>query len=659
MRPDAINWSEMKGGLSTVYLPKAQLHRTVWRWIVLLLALQAVFAAGVLSILESPLANASSPRGNAVIAALAGLTVSSVAADPSRLQTSLEALCTHPAIVYAVVLDGEGNVIARGNASDAWRGRVETSATQRSSLGGWIQALLASDRPTRYESALAPVAGAVGARFIIGVSDSASHKSLRSGLLAIGLSLLVSAIIMLPLARRELRAWTAGLHDLHAAIRGLAAGAMPKPVAVGGNAETGYLQLAFNDMAARIAASRKALEETNADLERRVATRTAELHIANTSLSQANRELEEVTDTALRFTDDVAHEFRTPLTVIMEYASMAADGLAGEVTDKQHEFLDCIVDASTEMAQLVDDFLDSGKLRARSLRVDRRPLDVDEIIKSSRQLLEPRAASRKVRLDWGIVDGLPQVFCDPDKARRTIVNLVMNAIKFSPSGGTVTIRADRDDDNRVQFRVSDQGRGLTPEEVRSLFTRFRQGIEGQRSACKGFGLGLNIVRDLVAINLGTVTVESTVGEGSTFAFDIPVSGLQAILDAYSTRLHSCTEPTEFAVFEIRFEPVLIDPSDAQSALDSVLRPLDLQLPGGDGTRVIITECQDATGWKRSLTAALDECTTRDGEGTDRALEIVHVGSWLAPAESSAILAAAMRSGTEVLNHEDSHSLGRR
>src|SRR5690606_6329199 len=140
-------------------------------------------------------------------------------------------------------------------------------------------------------------------------------------------------------------------HELHTAIRRLALDCPITPVAVAGNDEIAYLSVAFNDMAGKLSANRRALLAANAQLEERVAQRTRELDEANRMLQRQNTKLAEVTETALRFTDDVAHEFRTPLTVISECASATVDGLAGPVTDAQTELLTFVMNASGELSE--------------------------------------------------------------------------------------------------------------------------------------------------------------------------------------------------------------------------------------------------------------------------------------------------------------------
>lgn len=450
---------------------------------------------------------------------------------------------------------------------------------------------------------------------------------LVTSLVAFAAGLAVALIGVLVL-RRQLGRWTKGLRHLHEAIRGLAHGANPKPVPVAGDDEIAYLLIAFNDMAGKLLASRRTLIELNEDLERKVAQQTEELRVANLELERKNQTLAQLTDTALRFTDDVAHEFRTPLTVVMEFASIIADGLGGAVTAKQAEFLQFIIDASKDLATLVDDFLDSSKLRAHRLRVDRRSHSVQELLDSVWPLIEARAASKKVVLARKIDADVPAVFADLEKARRTIVNLVVNAIKFSKPSSTVTVAAHQADEISVQISITDQGPGLPPEELATLFERFKQAGEGRRSSAKGFGLGLNIVRDLVALNLGTINVQSAAGRGSTFSFTLPIDRPHAILDCYLNGIRRRAPETSVSVLRVNRDAPSADEGKLRSFLASATYPGDIALGCLDGRSLILVgETIESDRWRERLLRYDQEERQSHGKDVPAALRAERIGTW--------------------------------
>ncbi len=433
-------------------------------------------------------------------------------------------------------------------------------------------------------------------------------------LLIQGASVAVIFVAVAPLANRQIKCWSLGLGSLHAAIHRLSTGAEPKPVPVGGDDEIAYLLLAFNDMAGKLIHGRQALVYANEELEQRIELRTEELRQSNVQLEHKNSELAELTDTALRFTDDVAHEFRTPLTVVMEFASIIADGLGGPVTEKQSEYLQFIVSASGDLANLVDDFLDSGKLRARTLKVDRRVHCVNRILDETWPLLETRAAARRVMLHRDVDSDVSDVFCDSDKVRRTLINLVSNAIKFSKAHDTITISACNTGEG-VEVAIADTGPGLTNEEANTLFQRFKQGHQGHQSTSKGFGLGLNIVRNLVNLNLGSVSVSSQIGKGSRFAFTLPSSDVRSIINSYLTCVNERNPGAVISILRVSRE-ANHEIESIQTFLASTLYSNDIQLrDAADEALIVVGECVQPELWKNRLLCQDMDCRNLHGDSS--------------------------------------------
>ncbi|MGE0479838.1 MAG: ATP-binding protein [Phycisphaerae bacterium] len=281
---------------------------------------------------------------------------------------------------------------------------------------------------------------------------------------------------------------------------------------------------------ARAQHARRAGEEENRRLPEHLQAATAQL-------AQQNRRLAELYDTAHQFVDHVSHEFRTPLAVIKEFAALMRDGLVGETSAAQHNYLGVIVQRVDDLSILIDDMLDISKLEAGALGISRADCGVAEIVERVRTTLERRAAASHARLEFDLAADLPRVYCDPEKAGRVITNLVINALKFCGDHGEVLLRA-RGEPTRheVVVAIIDNGPGIPPESVKLLFERFRQLAGHGRSGMKGFGLGLSIARELVHLNLGDISVESQPGVGSTFSFTIPIAERRALLARYLDRV---------------------------------------------------------------------------------------------------------------------------
>lgn len=362
------------------------------------------------------------------------------------------------------------------------------------------------------------------------------------------------------------------------------------------------------------------LERTNKELSRN-------LKMANAELMAKNDRLAVLTHNAQQFVEDVAHEFRTPLTVIKEFASIMADGIGGEVTAKQVGFLDFISEATSDLANLVDDFLDCGKLRTGMLRVDRQSHDPQEIIDLTWRMIETRAAAKCITIEKVLPSKLPRVFCDAEKASRALLNLVTNAIKFTNPSGCIRIRVISAAGG-VRYEVEDAGPGLTSDEIEQLFERFSQTEEAHKISEKGFGLGLSIVRDLVHINLGAVQIWSTPGEGSVFSFTVPADNTESILSAYMERAKRRDPVTPVTALSAHRETEAPDLESDQHFLSSVCYGNDLVFCLPDTERVLlIGQTSKSSSWIDRLCMA-DESRHADGSGHGvDPLRIEIVGKW--------------------------------
>lgn len=361
------------------------------------------------------------------------------------------------------------------------------------------------------------------------------------------------------------------------------------------------------------------LEQTNRELAR-------ELKRANAELSQKNERLTELTDTAHRFVENVAHEFRTPLTVIREFASIINDGIGGEVTPKQQEYLAHIVGSAGDLAELVNDFLNCSRLRSNLIRVQRERIAVEELISPIWPILQARAASKPARLTRTIPQGTPAVFADPDKAQRAIINLVINAIKYSTPDDEIHLEIAQDGPHLIRILVRDQGPGLPPESVQHLFERFRQGEPTSGHLADGFGLGLSIVKEMAAINLGQVDIESTIGEGSTFSFTLPRANTRSIIDAFIRRAKSHPESRQVTVLSaLACEAHPID--ELTRELSEVAMPFDLTLPAPDRHHAMVLGItNDAAQYRARVEQAINEKRAAHGNPDDQ-ISIELQGHW--------------------------------
>ncbi|HLL84442.1 MAG TPA: ATP-binding protein, partial [Longimicrobium sp.] len=226
---------------------------------------------------------------------------------------------------------------------------------------------------------------------------------------------------------------------------------------------------------------------------------------------------------ATRARDDllsiVAHDLRNPLNLISSAAELVSDGvLAGDrAAERRH--LQIIRRAAGQMNRLIADLLDANRMESGSLSVDMRPESVEQLVAEALTLMCPLAESNGLRLDGAADSDLPPVWADPGRVQQVLSNLIGNAIKFTPRGGTVRVTAQRCGDE-LRFGVSDSGSGIAPEQLPHIFTRFWQADARDR---RGIGLGLSIARAIVGAHAGRIWVESEPGAGATFYFTLPLA----------------------------------------------------------------------------------------------------------------------------------------
>ncbi len=290
---------------------------------------------------------------------------------------------------------------------------------------------------------------------------------------------------------------------------------------------------------------------------------------ANQKLKSKNERLAQMYKMSQQFVDNVSHEFRTPLTVIREFAAIVRDGIDGPVTNDQKSRLSTLINRTDDLANMVDDLLDTSRLEAGLLKTCREEHDLLEIIERVERMLRTRASTKKI--DLKIIDvpkGLA-VFCDEEKLRRVLINLLVNAIKFTPVNGQIEISATMADNDRVCITVSDNGPGIAADELQRIFERFQQVEAHHRMAsCKGFGLGLSIARALASLNLGSLQVSSVEGHGSQFSVLVPVAKLDSILNCYfDQQAKTLAENVEISLLEVY--PDSLNSEERHEAIETI------------------------------------------------------------------------------------------
>ncbi len=214
----------------------------------------------------------------------------------------------------------------------------------------------------------------------------------------------------------------------------------------------------------------------------------------------------------------VTHDLRNPLNIISVGTSLLDDGR--ESQEERAHILEVIKRATARMERLLADLLSLTTVEGgRTLPVMPARMDLRPLIEEVRDGFDRPARAQGRVLECEVAEGLPEVLADRDRVHQVLANLVGNALKFTPRGGTITLRVELAE-GEVKCSVRDTGPGMTEEEVARLFDPFWQ---AEKTACLGFGLGLKIARCIVEAHGGAMQVESAPGAGSTFSFTLPVA----------------------------------------------------------------------------------------------------------------------------------------
>lgn len=262
------------------------------------------------------------------------------------------------------------------------------------------------------------------------------------------------------------------------------------------------------------------IESQNETLAAQVDARTAELRESNMRLAAANLELLELDKLRSAVLSNVSHELRTPLTGILGSAQNLRDGLAGGLTTAQQEYVGMIEKDSGRLIRVVNELLEWGRLQAGHIELHRSPVPLQPMLAEVAMLLRPVADRKGVRLS--MPDGessTVRVQADADKLKQIVINLVDNAVKFSPPESGVDVRVETSP-HGVNILVEDQGPGVPPEDRPHLFERFYRGHGAQ--AATGTGLGLAIAKNLARLHGGDITLQSGTAQGSVFVLSLPM-----------------------------------------------------------------------------------------------------------------------------------------
>ena len=271
----------------------------------------------------------------------------------------------------------------------------------------------------------------------------------------------------------------------------------------------------FQDATARRKSQEQLLAERR-DLEIRVAERTHALSIKNAELARASRHKDD-------FLASMSHELRTPLNAVIGLTDAMLEGICGPLSDRQRSWLGDIASSGKHLLGLINDILDLARIESGRVELELARVHPEEVAESSRRLVAGVAMTRNVALVTEVEPNLQPLTTDPRFLRQILLNLLGNAIKFTPSGGTVRFRV-RGEDSHMVFEVADTGIGIPADRLADIFQPFLQLDQGLDREAGGTGLGLALVARMTERLGGSVRVESVLGQGSSFIVRLPSMG---------------------------------------------------------------------------------------------------------------------------------------
>jgi signal transduction histidine kinase len=266
------------------------------------------------------------------------------------------------------------------------------------------------------------------------------------------------------------------------------------------------------------------LKQASDELERKIQAATADIAQQNELLRRQAIELEQASALKTQFLANMSHEFRTPLNAMLGYTSMLLQGVAGSVEPPARRQLQRIESNGRHLLTIINEILDISRIEAGRMPLQISKFKIPELMAEVKAELEPIIMRSKLAVTVQMDKELPLVTSDRSKVKQILLNLLSNALKFTHHGG-VTIVARKDArDRTLSLSVADTGIGIAPADQDRVFEDFRQLDNSPTRAYGGTGLGLSICRRLAQMLDGRISLQSTVGKGSTFTLTLPLRG---------------------------------------------------------------------------------------------------------------------------------------
>jgi len=268
------------------------------------------------------------------------------------------------------------------------------------------------------------------------------------------------------------------------------------------------------------------VQQLNLSLEAKALERTFDLEQVNRHLETTHEQLQQLDKVKSQLLSHCSHELRTPLTSIKGFSENLIEGLVGQLNEKQRKYLHRINANADRLTQMIDDLLDLSRIEAGKIPMNWDEVNLSKLASDVIDQYQLLAQGKGQALDGRFAKGDLWILADGDRLTQILTNLVHNAIKFTPPGGSIRVTTDRAGENTVMASVSDTGPGIPEEAIPKLFDPFYQTHRQQESGTKGLGLGLAIVKNLVDLHGGAIAVECEKEQGTTFKVTLPIKPKQ-------------------------------------------------------------------------------------------------------------------------------------
>jgi len=264
------------------------------------------------------------------------------------------------------------------------------------------------------------------------------------------------------------------------------------------------------------------LKEASSELEEKVAQATAELVRQNELLRRQHIQLEQASALKSQFLANMSHEFRTPLNAILGYTSMLLQGVTGgEMTAPQRRNLGRVDSNARHLMALVNDILDISRIEAGKMPLHSSEFKLTDLITEVMAEVEPIIARSKLTVETDVAAAANKLSADRQKVKQIVLNLLSNALKFTPEGSVQLVARYRAASDEISIAVVDTGIGIAPADQEKVFEDFQQADTSTTRQYSGAGLGLSICRRLADMMDGRISLQSHPGKGSTFALVLP------------------------------------------------------------------------------------------------------------------------------------------